>query len=498
MVLEPQASSTLLPSQQQLLLRIQYLVSLESNLIFVSGRKGAGKYTIASAFLEQYGEEFNLAWLTCNEKQSAENLRQQLVNQLLPSSQLDSAASLQQHLSLLPEHQPIRWLVVVNQAELLNNSLLVELWGLVEHCQQHPELTQHIGVVLFAESQWARQVASEMSEITGNELSVLQVPALTIDERKQLFVQLQERLDSELPDVQLAERQLNEQDGLPGEVVKLFQPDTDEPEHLAMIAESAESALSWLRSKLNIKAALFIAIALLLTFLLLLWAFQPSSSEPTAPERRPAPELALTKPPIEQLTPGREVATNPAVQAVETLQSSEQVEPLSKVAEKLEGKTQSVAAPNEGDKQRVKITEQELLQIEKKNAGQQPEVKKVQEKPVAVKAEGSNRAPVAAPSVSQPWWQQLKDDKAVLQLTVMSSKASLERFADQHGLAGNKLFRWYPATRNGQTVYIGVYGDYASKAEARAAIDSLPTVLKLLKPWPKSAAAIKQEAQSIE
>ena len=492
MVIEPQVSYSLLPSQQQLLLRIQHLATLESSLVLVSGRKGAGKHTIASALLDQYGSEFSLAWVTCHEKSSTDSLRQQLLTQLLPKSEPNPSLSLHQHLSVNNPDGPLRWMVVVNQAELMGNPLLVELWGLVEHCRQHPELSQHISIVLFAEPTWARQVAQEMAGITGAELPVLQVPALSLAERKQLFVHLQTCLDDALLDVELSERQLNEQEGLPCEVVALFEP--------SPVAELRQGDEVEEPSKWQPRKSWLFGLALVPAVLILWWAYQ--SDEPIEAVRRPAPQPTLAKPDPALLKPHtavgvasqHEKATPPDQGKMESLPA-----PVTQV-------TVTVDAEDESQKQRVEVDEATIQAIEKQQAElahklkePQPAVKEIQAKPVEPKPTELAPQPKPTPPIKpQAWWQQLNSNHFVLQLVLMSSESGLKAFGQQYGLTADPLFRYYPARRNGNVVYIGVYGEYSSKELARTAARSLKVSHSQLSPWPKSAATVKQEALPLD
>lgn len=496
MVIEPQTSSTLLPSQQQLLLRIQHLATLESSLVLVAGREGAGKYTIASALLEQYGSEFSLAWLTCHPKSTTDSLRQQLLSQLLPQGEQEASLSLHQHLSRHSPNGSLRWLIVVNQAELLGNPLLVELWGLVEHCRQHPELSQHISIVLFAEPDWSRQVAQEMRSITGSELPMMQVPALTLAERKQLFVHLQSRLDGELLDVELSERLLNDQDGLPGEVVAMFE---STPARQQKHEEPEEQKEPLTLSLAVPKKVWLFALAFLPALAILWWAYQ--GDEPIEPVRHPAPAPTLAKPAPAMLKPKVQEQVQ---EAISEPQPEEEVLPgeVTQV-------TLTADSEDESHKQRVDLDEQTLKAIEQHVANQpssklaevpvvnsepktspkvveQPEViESLPEKPVT---------DVAQPAPIPPWWQQINAKHFVLQLVLMSSEQGIDKFAQQHGLTEDPKFRRYPAQRNGKRVYIGVYGDFASKEEARSQAQQLKAKHTQLSPWPKSAAAVKQEA----
>ena len=504
MVLEPQVSNSLLPSQQQLLLRVQHLATIESNLLLITGRVGAGKYTIASSLLDRYGSEFNLAWLTCHEKSAIQSLRQQLLTQIFPHQTISGNAPLLQLINqqtIEPSSAP--WMIVVSRAELMSNQLLVELWGLVEQSLLDSSSLPQVSILLFAEPVWANRVAKEMNTITGADLPLLQVPPLSIDERKQLFVDLQSRLGDDRQDVDLVERQLSEQDGLPGEVVALFNRSPDK--HLAV--PHADKLLSLNFPDFN---KWFLLIPLLLVMATVLWWSYQSAPSNKVALPTPNPESAVTM-------NDRELELLPDPEMEVQVQDNLDVLPQP-IAEQ----TLTLKVEDENDKLKVAIDEPLLMAIEKHQELTQPSAElvnidettaeadpveqEVQPEPsTAIDVLTQVKTPSPKPSapelvvnLKQPWWQSIESGRYVLQVAVMSSKSRLEQFANQQKLANDPRFRRYVTKRNGKLIYIGVYGDYPSKESARKAVAALPSSLAKLTPWPKPISAIQAEAVDLE
>ncbi len=89
-------------------------------------------------------------------------------------------------------------------------------------------------------------------------------------------------------------------------------------------------------------------------------------------------------------------------------------------------------------------------------------------------------------------WLWSRDPSHVtLQLMAGHDEQGIRRFLRQHRLLGKAA--WYRTVRNGRPWFVVVYGDYADRRAARAAIDKLPPALQHLKPWPRTFGDIHAE-----
>lgn len=77
-----------------------------------------------------------------------------------------------------------------------------------------------------------------------------------------------------------------------------------------------------------------------------------------------------------------------------------------------------------------------------------------------------------------------------LQLMGVSNEANLKRF-----VAANKLenVHIYHTTRQGKSIYILIYGQYQSRAQAEQAMRKLPLALQQLKPWIRNYASVQAD-----
>lgn len=78
-----------------------------------------------------------------------------------------------------------------------------------------------------------------------------------------------------------------------------------------------------------------------------------------------------------------------------------------------------------------------------------------------------------------------------LQLSGASKPESLNAWAKQQNLSG---YHVYKTTRNGQSWYVLVSGSYATPADAKRAVASLPADVRAKNPWVKPVSQVKKEA----
>lgn len=77
-----------------------------------------------------------------------------------------------------------------------------------------------------------------------------------------------------------------------------------------------------------------------------------------------------------------------------------------------------------------------------------------------------------------------------VQLIAMANVDALKQFATANQLAGQ--LNYVRVSRQGKDWYVAVYGQYASAAEAHAAIQQLPQSVQDQKPWVRSIASVQQ------
>src|SRR5476651_64859 len=121
--------------------------------------------------------------------------------------------------------------------------------------------------------------------------------------------------------------------------------------------------------------------------------------------------------------------------------------------------------------------------------------KPVQTRPSATASHSAKETtkPVAtlnAPSGSGSAIKSAPGSHFTLQLSGASECNILNAFAKQQGL---KNYLVYQTTRDGKPWYVLVSGNYASSAEAKSAISSLPAEVQAKKPWVKPVHSVQQD-----
>lgn len=109
--------------------------------------------------------------------------------------------------------------------------------------------------------------------------------------------------------------------------------------------------------------------------------------------------------------------------------------------------------------------------------------------PVSTPATTTDAADTATGYTSQ-WVLTRAPQSYVVQLFASREEAAAKRFVADHGITARAAVT--PITHSGQRWYVVVYGHYATRTAAVAAIAALPATLARLKPWPRLIQSLKQ------
>lgn len=137
-----------LQSQIDVLERLRLLTNFGSSLLMVTGDVGAGKTWLAQRFLEAWAEDKNQSLLMCFPNQDDEQRRLTVLSQIDSRAFFDPSLSLLENISDLVQQDPCNIVIVVDDAQLLSQTLLSELWMLVLDAQRRPNWS--ISVILFS------------------------------------------------------------------------------------------------------------------------------------------------------------------------------------------------------------------------------------------------------------------------------------------------------------------------------------------------------------
>lgn len=98
----------------------------------------------------------------------------------------------------------------------------------------------------------------------------------------------------------------------------------------------------------------------------------------------------------------------------------------------------------------------------------------------------------AAPVSSGGASKSLPSGNYTLQLSGASKAESLNAWAKKQNLSG---YHVYKTSRNGQPWYVLVSGSYATPADAKRAVSSLPAEVRAQNPWVKPLSQVKKESE---
>jgi DamX protein len=521
-----------LVSQVELLERIQLLANFGSNLISVSGIPGAGKTWIAQRYLERWANEKNQSLLMCHPNQSEEQHRLTILNQLQSDYPIDPSQSLVNSLIAMLDEGSCNIVIVIDNAQLLADTLVTELWMVVLEAQSNPRWS--ISVILFGLPNALDTLLTRLSYGQENKPVELEIEPLSYDEGDRLFEMVVMRFvpDDMERQVRAAYDKVNMN---PGEIMALGNRKK----------EKRVVVRSIIGSPFN--------IALLLLLLLLLigggywWSLtQPdynvfnltedsSSSSSSSSQSSDEPvsnvnsssqlNVNSTQSPLPLLSPSSlsdpaartAMSTDDIVQRPSTgtigqagdapvellLQEGEKsVEPINAEDDSKSlppDVTSNSGSVGEKDtRKRVVITSEvvdALLKGEDKKE-QTEAIENVVDETAAVALHdgGAFTKPTAITfKFGDTALKAMPERSYTLQLAAAKSLDEVQVFIEKYKIKDKVAV--YPTVRNGETWYVVTYSNYATIQLARDAVDVLPKSIQKLGPWAKSLRQVQREIE---
>lgn len=494
-----------LDSQTELLERLQLLTRFSSNLINVCGNQGAGKSWLAQRYLEAWANDKNQSLLMCHPNQNDEQRRLTILSQLSSESLFNPKDSLVESFSHLFEQAQCDVVVVIDDAHLLSETLVSELWMWILESQANPHWT--VNVVLFAQSIGLDALLTRLSYGQEHKPVDLEIELLSRDEADRLFEQRVMRYvdDEHERRVRAAYKKVK---NLPGEIMALGEQKMEKRIVIRSIIGSP------------------VKVALLVVLLLLLigggywwWLSQPSPddkaqqmtlvkeqtviptlSEPTTAtdansvnttpssplENSITDDSAALPPDVVESEEGvgvsdsdqqRVVITSDVVDAL--LEGKPEKADTSKIDTLVEESAVPQASVSQASVSQTTITAAQTVDIE-----QAKPVTAVTETPPAVKVTFS---------FAREELKAMSPRSYTLQLGAFNSIADAQRFINQYQLQGK--VNVYPTLRNDAEWYIITYSNYPTIQLARDAVETLSNPLQQLGPWAKSLSQVHREIE---
>ncbi len=456
-----------LDSQTELLERLQLLTRFGSNFVNVYGSLGAGKSWLAQRYLEHWATDKNQSLLLCHPNQTDEQRRQVILNQLLPEPRFNAHDALVDSFCFQVSQQASCDLVIViDDAHLLSDNLLSELWMWVLEAQSCPNWT--INVVLFSQANGLDALLTRLTYGQEHKPIELEIEPLSQYEADRLFEQRVMRYVE--PQRERPTRYAYKKVALlPGEIMALID----------LKQEKRVVIRSIVGSPLQIATVVGVITLVIAGGYWWLWS-QPSPAQPTVMIEQPSAQTAIpTIAPINSSAPHYQ---NVAVQSSSAMASAMADDVLA-LPPKVIDTTETVGSLDTAQ-QRVVITSDVVDAL--LDSGPLPEstLPKQQE-------------PVSQPDIHFSFTRDelmaMSPRSYTLQLAAVNSLPEVQNFLDRYGLSDSIYV--YPTIRDEVDWYIVTYQNFPTIQLARDAIATLPAAVQSLGPWAKSLSQVQREIE---
>lgn len=474
-----------LESQTELLERLQLLTRFGSNLVNVCGRQGAGKSWLAQRFLDTWAQDKNQSLLMCHPNQNDEQRRVTMLSQLFSEPLYNPKDALAESFARLFEDQNCDIVIVVDDAHLLSESLVSELWMLVLEAQTNPRW--NVNVVLFAQDNGLDALLTRLSYGQEHKPVDLEIEMLSEDEADRLF----ENRVMRYVDPQVERKVLNAYKKinlLPGEIMAL--------------AETKNEKRVVIRSIIG--SPFNIALVVLLLLLLLGGGYWWLLSKPVPQEgsllEGEVAELNSEANPLAQ--EGTSSANGDGMFGAEGDDFGAD-DDTSALPPDVVDTTASVGIADDGKRVVINSDVVDALLQGKAETADTSDINNLVESTQAateLKTQTLQQTQVQNAQLKSVSFSFARDElKAMsprsytLQLAAMNSLQDVQGFINEHKLQGKVYV--YPTLRNDVEWFIVTMGNYPTIQMARDASEKLSASLQVLGPWAKSLSQVQREIE---
>ena len=253
--------STLLPSQEALLNRLQHISLYGQQLIVLTGEEGAGKTTLVTALLTEL-EEFSSALVICPKYCDSAEIRRKILVQLLADPVFDDELPLPETMLRASSALPSASCIVLDDAHYIP----LEIWAECIVLSQMSFAGKTVNVTMTSPVEFLNDVLQQLPVDQRQLLLPLDIEPIDSVEREGLYYTLLSRSEAQpFTPRDIVKNRLEMQAGTPKEVVLLLE--------LALNgdAEDAQSSSKFKRP--------LIAVAIALAMLFLIWLFMRAEPE---------------------------------------------------------------------------------------------------------------------------------------------------------------------------------------------------------------------------
>ncbi|EGU29676.1 hypothetical protein VII00023_04622 [Vibrio ichthyoenteri ATCC 700023] len=475
-----------LDSQIELLERLQLLTHFNSNFVSVSGVSGAGKTWLAQRYLEAWADEKNQALLMCHPNQNDEQHRTTILTQLLSEPLFNPADNLAESFTRCMAHEPCDVVIVVDDAHLLSETLVSELWLLALQAQRQSRW--NLNVILFSEPNRLDAVLTRLSRGQEFQPVDLDIDPLTTQEAGRFFEQLVIRFV---------------EDDMERRVRNAYRTVARRPGLIMALGEQKVEKRIIVRSIVG--SPFNIALVVLVLLLLISGGYWWMMSQPTPGEtaekitgqieQTAIPTLQQPQPAVSEATDSVDNQSQQANQDLNADPAFAGAEDDSAALPPEVVDTPESVGVIEDNSQRVVITS-EVVDALLENEPEQADTTDIEQvvddsrAEVPIVSEATQPATISF-SFAKEELNSFSPRSYTLQLAAVNNLAEAQNFLNRYDL-DDKVYV-YPALRSGVEWYIITYDNFPTIQLARDAVVQLPEALQKLSPWAKSLNQVQRE-----
>lgn len=458
-----------LQSQSQLLERLRAMTRFGSNIVILNGHVGAGKTWLLERYYRQFLPSTNKATLSGQQSLSIDEVSLAILKQLIPSIDYDPNQSIFENLDRELGLQTCEFVVLIDDAGLLSQDILMELWGLVERCQAHP--TWSFSLILSSGPDLLAQNILSLHKLFNVQPTELKIEPLPTKEAE-FFLELLVLRKFECLDKR-------------EKIRKKAQRMESYPRNLIALGSELKQTKGPLNAHSgSVKNGVMFLTLLIFAAAIGSWLFSSGDSPMSQTASQPEVPVAQTIPATAEEGKSETPAQPMPMTAVDidTVINDDAALPPPVTSQTV------TVGENANGRQRIIVPDQVVDSLIEDNDL------------VAVPSMPPKKASASQVNPSQITFSFAREEllnvssqRYTVQLGAQRSMQEVQNFINKHDF--HQQVRIYPTLRAGKKWYIITYQDFRFVKQASAAIAALPAEIQEVGPWVKSMAQVHKEIE---
>ncbi|GAD88016.1 MULTISPECIES: SPOR domain-containing protein [Vibrio] len=462
-----------LQSQALLLDKLRLMTRFGSNLVTLIGSRGAGKSWLLERHFSQCIVGYKAKLLgepAMSEQDMAESLLAQLTTNHAYSAQHSIFENLDQALGL----PAAEFTILVDDAGLFSEEILLSLWNLVERIQAHPTWTINV-IMACGPDLLSKKILPLCHQFNTQPVQLIIEPLPKTEVEFFLELMVLRKFES-LNKRDSIRKKANRCPQYPGELMALGSKVKPMKTALSSHNGSAKSGV--------------VVIILIIVIALIAWWVLSASNSTSQPD---ATDQALSSN-VEKATPESESVQNQQVADFSAKEEQTLTDDSHQLPPPVTGKTITLDDNSRGQ-ERVVVPDKVVDSlIDTETQVVKPTVKPSTSTiatPSASAEQDNSTQPIVHFSFARDELLAISSKRYTVQLGALRSMGEVQAFIDEHQLQNQ--VRIYPTPRSGKTWYIITYQDFRFVKQASEAIEQLPDALQSVGPWVKSMSQVHKE-----